>query len=68
MIGLAMSETATRVLADQAGLRALNTAKLLFEHTHRSPEQKAKRWWRDSYAIAPGSLVILDEAAWRPAK
>jgi hypothetical protein len=62
VLGLAMSETATRVLADQAGVWALNTAKLLFEYTHRSPEQKARRWWRDSYAIGPGSLVILDEA------
>ena len=63
VIGLALSETATRVLADQAALRAVNTAKLLFEHTHRSPQDKSKQWWRQQYAIAPGSLVILDEAA-----
>jgi len=62
VLGVSIAENATRVLAGHAGIRAVNAAKLIFEHTQRSAKQRRQRWWDDAYAIAPGALVILDEA------
>jgi conjugative relaxase-like TrwC/TraI family protein len=62
VMGLAVAETAARTLADEAGIATVNTAKLLFEHRHRTAEQKARREWQEQWAIKPGALVILDEA------
>jgi len=45
-----------------AGIRAENTAKMLFEHTQRDAAHKAEVWWQERYAIRPGALVVLDEA------
>lgn len=63
VIGLAVSETATRVLSREAAIRAVNTAKLLHEHNHREADVRQQQWWRSAYAIPAGSLVILDEAS-----
>lgn len=62
VLGVSIAENATRVLAGQAGIRAVNAAKLIFEHTQRPPQRRGERWWQDTYAIPPGTLVILDEA------
>jgi conjugative relaxase-like TrwC/TraI family protein len=62
VLGVSTAENATRVLAGQAGIPTVNAAKLIYEHTQRPPERRQERWWQDSYAIAPGALVILDEA------
>jgi len=63
VMGLAPSETAARVLGDAAGIHALNTAKLCWEHANRSAEEKAEAAWRYEFGISSGDLVILDEAA-----
>ena len=42
VVGLAVSEGAARVLGEGAGIRAHNTAKMLFEHTHRDAAQRAR--------------------------
>jgi len=63
VMGLAPSETAARVLGQAAGIHALNTAKLCWEHAHASPEERADPAWQTAFGIAPGALVILDEAA-----
>jgi len=63
VMGLAPSETAARVLGQAAGIRALNTAKLCWEHAHASPEERVDPAWQAAFGIAPGALVILDEAA-----
>ena len=62
VLGLSIAENATRVLAGEAGIPAVNAAKLIFEHTQRAPHRRRERWWQATYAIAPGALVILDEA------
>jgi ATP-dependent exoDNAse (exonuclease V) alpha subunit len=62
VMGLAVAETAARTLGDEAGIATVNTAKLLFEHRHRTAEQKARRRWQEHCAIEAGALVILDEA------
>ncbi|MHB1533911.1 MAG: MobF family relaxase [Acidimicrobiales bacterium] len=62
VLGVSIAENATRVLAGHAGVRAVNAAKLIFEHTRRPPERQAQQWWQQSYAIGTGALVILDEA------
>ena len=62
VLGLSIAENATRVLAGEAGIPAVNVAKLIFEHTQRAPHRRGERWWQAAYAIAPGALVILDEA------
>jgi len=61
VLGVSIAENASRILAATAEVRAVNAAKLIFEHTARSPQEKASQRWR-KYAIAPESLVILDEA------
>ncbi|HVA44619.1 MAG TPA: MobF family relaxase, partial [Acidimicrobiales bacterium] len=63
VMGLAPSETAARVLGQAAGIHALNTAKLCWEHAHASPEERATLSWPAAFGISPGALVILDEAA-----
>ncbi|HVA42755.1 MAG TPA: AAA family ATPase, partial [Acidimicrobiales bacterium] len=63
VMGLAPSETAARVLGDAAGIHALNTAKLVWEHANRSAEEKAEAAWRYEFGISSGDLLILDEAA-----
>jgi AAA domain/TrwC relaxase len=62
VLGVSMAENATRVLASEAAIPAVNAAKLIFEHTRRDPRQRRQRWWHDTYAVHPGALVILDEA------
>ncbi|MHB1536556.1 MAG: MobF family relaxase, partial [Acidimicrobiales bacterium] len=62
VLGVSIAENATRILAAQAGVHGVNAAKLIFEHTERPPEQRQQAWWRRTYAIGPGALVILDEA------
>lgn len=62
VLGVSIAENATRVLAGQAGIQAVNAAKLIFEHTQRAPQRRKERWWQQTYAIAPGALLILDEA------
>jgi ATP-dependent exoDNAse (exonuclease V) alpha subunit len=62
VMGLAVAETAARTLGDEAGIATLNTAKLLFEHRHRTADEKARREWQEQWAITVGALVILDEA------
>ena len=62
VVGVSIAENATRVLATEAGIPAVNAAKLIFEHTHRPPRQRHQSWWQDTYAVRPGALVILDEA------
>ncbi len=61
VLGVSIAENATRVLAGQAGIPAVNAAKLIFEHTQRPPQRRGERWWQHTYAIRPGTLVILDE-------
>ncbi len=63
VMGLAPSETAARMLGDAAGIHALNTAKLCWEHAHAAPEERADPAWQRQFGMAPGALVILDEAA-----
>lgn len=62
VLGLSIAENATRVLAGEAAIPAVNAAKLIFEHTQRAPHRRGERWWQATYAIRPGALVILDEA------
>ncbi|MGH8920481.1 MAG: AAA family ATPase, partial [Actinomycetes bacterium] len=62
VLGVSIAENASRILADRAGIRTINAAKLLYEHTHRTPVEQAELGWQRSYGISPGSLVILDEA------
>lgn len=51
VVGLAPSAAAAEVLGDSLGVRAENTAKFLYEHTH------------DRWSLEPGQLVLLDEAS-----
>ncbi|MHB1539003.1 MAG: MobF family relaxase, partial [Solirubrobacteraceae bacterium] len=51
VIGLAPSAAAAQVLAGEIGIATENTAKWVHEHSH------------DRWSLAPGQLVILDEAS-----
>lgn len=51
VIGLAPSAAAAEVLAGELGIPTENTAKWVHEHSH------------DRWSLAPGQLVILDEAS-----
>ncbi|HVA42925.1 MAG TPA: MobF family relaxase [Acidimicrobiales bacterium] len=62
VLGLAPSETAARVLGNAAGIPALNTAKVIWEHAQRDDSQRDAAW-SAAYGISAGDLVILDEAA-----
>jgi len=62
VLGLAPSETAARVLGNAAGIPALNTAKVIWEHAQRDNSQRDEAW-SAAYGISPGDLWILDEAA-----
>ncbi|HVA42401.1 MAG TPA: AAA family ATPase, partial [Acidimicrobiales bacterium] len=62
VLGLAPSETAARVLGRAAGIPALNTAKVIWEHAQRDNSQRDKNW-SAAYGLSPGDLWILDEAA-----
>ena len=62
VLGVSIAENATRVLAGEAAIPAVNAAKLIFEHTQRAPHRRGEGWWLTTYAITPGALVILDEA------
>ncbi|MHB1447044.1 MAG: MobF family relaxase, partial [Acidimicrobiales bacterium] len=62
VLGLAPSETAARVLGDAAGIPALNSAKVIWEHAQRDNSQRDEAWTA-AYGISPGDLWILDEAA-----
>jgi len=62
VLGVSIAENATRVLAAHAGIRAVNAAKLIFEHTQRTPDQRRQPGWEQAYKIRPGALVIADEA------
>ena len=62
VVGLAVAETAAQTLAVDAGIATVNIAKLLFEHTQRTPAEQARPGWQARYGIKPGMLVILDEA------
>lgn len=63
VMGVSISENASRVLGRQAGIQTVNAAKLIYEHTQRHPSEQRQRWWQRTYAIRPGALVILDEAS-----
>ena len=56
VIGLATSQTAANVLAEAGVTRAYNTARFL---GHREGRREA----RGPLPVAPGSLLILDEAS-----
>lgn len=62
VLGVSIAENATRVLADHIGGRAVNAAKLVYEHTRRAHKVCEQSWWKDLYEVSDGSLVILDEA------
>lgn len=62
VLGVSIAENATRVLADHIGGRAVNAAKLVYEHTRRRPEVREQHWWKKTYEVSDGALVILDEA------
>jgi len=62
VLGLAPSETAARVLGNAAGIPALNTAKVIWEHAQRDNSQREGAWF-SAYGLSPGDLWILDEAA-----
>ncbi len=62
VLGLAPSETAARVLGSAAGIPALNTAKVIWEHAQRDDSGRDETW-SAAYGISPGDLWILDEAA-----
>ncbi len=62
VLGLAPSETAARVLGQAAGIPALNTVKVIWEHAQRDNSQRDEAWFA-AYGISTGDLWILDEAA-----
>jgi hypothetical protein len=69
VLGLALSQQAALVLSEEAGCRAENIAKLLWNAerdrgTAATGQQRAEGgpdapWWR----LVPGQLVLIDEAA-----
>jgi conjugative relaxase-like TrwC/TraI family protein len=58
VLGLALSQTAAQVLADEAGCRAENIARFLW-HASKSDAPNPDERWR----LSPGQLVLIDEAA-----
>ena len=62
VLGVSVAENAVRILGRVAGIRGVNAAKLLYEHTTRTDAAKATPAWQARYGIAPGTLVIVDEA------
>jgi Mrp family chromosome partitioning ATPase len=63
VLGVSISENASHVLAGNADIRAVNSAKFVFEHTRRTPAEKTERWWQAEHALGSATLVILDEAS-----